>query len=301
MENCWQVSGTREERPRDYWYIWVASPQVFWHRNGIDSSESSHPGCSRGLLEFWLAYPYQFSVFPHAHRLIKCRIKEHKRIHDSLIHRKFPSRMVFIIFITPRRCSEQCFPGEKLGDISGFRLLLRGTLFLLGVDWLIFIYNAGEMTWWNVEALDLVSFVNSQNLGLKIELFPTHLNSCPPWQPCWWGDAKVRPPLSTLLVPTREPKECHSSWWTCLDHLAAYQAVQITPEHSSFWMCLRHIQVHNILKNIRFPAFRARKCQDNQGYVCVCVCMYCCLLEGWSSNPSRNWQGMETHMAPGCF
>lgn len=119
-------------------------------------SESSHPGCGRRLLEFWLAYPYQFSIFPHAYRLIKRRVKHHRRIHNSLIHRMFPLRMVFIIFITPGRCSEQCFPGEKWGNISGFQLFLRDTLFLLGVDWLVFIHYAGGMTWCNVGTLDLV-------------------------------------------------------------------------------------------------------------------------------------------------
>lgn len=79
------------------------------------------------------------------------------------------------------------------------------------------------------------------------------------------------PHLAPSWYQQGSPKECHSSWWTCLDQLAAYQAMQITPEHGSLWLCPRHIQVHNILKNIQFPALWARKCQDNQGYVCMCV------------------------------
>lgn len=262
-------------------------------------SRSSHPGCGRWLLEFWLAYSYQFSIFSHAHRLIKCRVKDQKGMHTSLIHRMFPLRMVFIIFITPRSCSEQCFPGEKWGNISGFQLFLGDTLFLLGVHWLIFIHNAGGMTWCNVRALDLVSFVNSQNLGLKMELFPTHLNSCPPWQPCWWGGAEVRPSLFTLLVPTGEPQRVpqllvNVSGPTC--------CLPDNADYSRAWLSLTVSGTSKYIISLKISSFQLTE-QGNAKttHVYVCVCVYCCLLEEWSSNPSRNWQGRETHMAPGCF
>lgn len=137
------------------------------------------PKCSRGCLEIWLARPYQFSVSPCAHRLLKYRIKGRKGVHNSLIHRMFPLHMVFIMFIAPRTCSE-CSPGEKWGNFSGFRVSPRGTSFLCQeAGWLTALYNAGGMTWGSMGALNMISIVNSLNLGLNKELFHTHLNFCP--------------------------------------------------------------------------------------------------------------------------
>lgn len=93
-----------------------------------------------------------------------------------------PLHMVFLIFIAPRKCFEH-FPGGKWENVSIFRVSLRGTLFLYWeAGCLTVMYHAGKLTWGSMGALNLMSVVNSLNLGLNKEFFPTHQNSCPHWQ-----------------------------------------------------------------------------------------------------------------------
>lgn len=137
--------------------------------------------------------------------------------------------------------------------------------------------------------------MNSQNFGLKIELFPTHLNS---WTLVPFGShaggevPRWDPHLAPSWYQQGSPTVCHSSWWTCLDQPAAYQAMQITPEHGSD--CVSGTSKYII--SLKISSFQLAEQGNAKTTRAMCVCVSTAASSKGEAAilPGIGWEGRPT-------